>query len=79
MTPNHQSEVGGDMLLLSNTGLKIFFGLGQLGHLGQAEKHETKYACPVYLLPFYKIKIKILRLLRNYYPCLTGTHPDHNL
>lgn len=62
------------MPLLSNIGLKLFFGL-----FDSWEKRETKYACPVYLLPFYKIKIKILRLLHNYYPCLTGTHPDHNL
>lgn len=70
---------GGNMPLLSNIGLKLFFGFGQLGNFGQPEKRETKHACPVYLLPFYKIKIKILRLLHNYYPCLTGTHPDHNL
>lgn len=43
---------GGDMPLLSNIGLKILFGLGQLGNFGQPEKRETKYACPVYLLPF---------------------------
>lgn len=42
----------GDMPLLSNIGLKILFGLGQLGNFGQPEKRETKYACPVYLLPF---------------------------
>ena len=43
---------GGNMPLLSNIGLKLFFGFGQLGNFGQPEKRETKYACPVYLLPF---------------------------
>ena len=27
------------------------------------EKHETKYACPVYLLSFYRIKIIKLSLI----------------
>lgn len=41
--------------------------LGHLGHVEHLEKHETKYACPVYLLSFYRIKIiKLLILIINY-------------
>ena len=42
--------------------------LGHLGHVEHLEKHETKYACLVYLLSFYRIKIikLLLILIINY-------------